>query len=101
MDPLPLDDLSKTALKSRLHLENGDHDDDEPKTLHEAHWWVQPRWVKALTFLIGVPSFGYLWFTGSTDPFETSLGTASVIGFVLVAILQMLFVFRAYWRMDI
>ena len=57
--------------------------------------------VKALTFLIGVPSFGYLWFAGRTDPFETSLGTASVIGFVLVAILQMLFVFRAYWRMDI
>jgi hypothetical protein len=101
MDPSPLDEISKTALKSRLLLEDDDCEDDEPKTLHEAHWWVQPRWVKVLTFAIAVPSFAYLWFSGGTDPFETALGTASVVGFMLVAFLQMLFVFRAYWRMDI
>jgi hypothetical protein len=101
MDPRSLYDLAKTAPKSRLHLENGDHDDLEPRTPLEAQWLFQSRWVKAPTFLIGVPSFGYRWFAGFTDPFQTSLGTVNVIGFAFVSILQMLFVFRAYWRMDV
>lgn len=101
MDPPPLDGISETPLKSRLRLEAEDDEGDEPSTLSEAHWSVQPRWAKVASLVIGVPSFLYLWLKGGYDPFETSLGTASVIGFALVALLQMIFVFRGYWRMEI
>lgn len=62
---------------------------------------MQPRWVKVATLVICLPLFLYLWLSGGYDLFETALGTASVICFALVALLQMIFVFRAYWRMDI
>ena len=101
MDPSPLDDIGETSLKSRLRLEAEDDKDDEPRTLSEVQWSVQPRWAKVASLVIGVPSFLYLWLKGGYDPFETPLGTASVIGFALVALLQLLFVFRGYWRMDI
>lgn len=101
MDPSPLDDISETSLKSRFRLEAEDQEENEPRTLSEAHWSVQPRWAKVASFVIGVPSFFYLWLKGGYDPFETPLGTASVVGFVLVALLQMIFIFRGYWRMDI
>ena len=98
--PPPLPDISETSLKSRLALEE-DVQEDEPQTLSEAHWWVQPRWVKVMSVVIGVPSFLYLSFSGGHDPLETPLEAASFIGFALVAAVQMIFVLRAYWRMDI
>jgi len=97
MDQLPLDGLAETGLKSRLQL-NGS---DEQETLKAAHWRVQPRWVKVLSFVLGIPCIAYLWLHMGGDPFATLLGKASVIGFAFVALVQMLFVFRAYWRMDI
>jgi len=98
VDPPPLHDLQDAALKSRYHLEASNDADDEP---NQAHWWVQPRWVKIVTFAVGVPSFLYLQFATDLDPFATLLGKIAFGGFISVVVLQMIFVFRAYWRMDI
>jgi hypothetical protein len=102
MDPSPrLPDVSETSLKSRLALEEEEYQDGEPRTLSDAHWSVQPRWVKTASVIIGLPSFLYLGLRGGHDPLETTLGTISLIGFASVALLQLIFVFRGYWRMDI
>lgn len=101
VDPPSLDDLQESSLKSRFHLALQDGGNNEPKTLAQAHWWVQPLWVKIATFVVGVPSFLYLQFATQIDPFETLLGKISFGGFVAVCVLQLIFVFRGYWRMDI
>jgi hypothetical protein len=48
--PDGLKDLQSDALKSREEIErrrpDPSDDDYEPETLNEAHWWVQPKWVK-------------------------------------------------------
>ena len=101
VDPPSLKDLQESSLKSRFHLDGPEDGDSEPKTLKQAHWWVQPLWVKIVTFAVGVPSFLYLRFATQTDPLEALLGKISVAGFLAVCVLQMIFVFRGYWRMDI
>lgn len=97
----PLDDLHEAGLESRYRIEQaGGELDDEPRTLAQAHWWVQPRWVKIVSFVVGVPSLLYLQQAG-LNPFETLLETLSITGLGAVVLLQMFFVFRGYWRMDI
>jgi hypothetical protein len=78
-----------------------DEDEKEPQTLNQAHWWVQPRWVKILTVVVAIPSWLYLCFGTDVDPTETVPGKVALGGFISVCILQMIFVFRGYWRMDI
>ena len=101
VDPPSLNEFQDSSLKSRFHLDGPDDGVSEPKTPAQAHWWVQPLWVKIVTFVVAVPSFLYLRFATQADPFETLLGKISVGGFVAVCLLQMIFVFRGYWRMDI
>jgi hypothetical protein len=100
-DPPPLHDILKTTLKSRFHMAAAGEEEDEPTTLTQAHWWVQPRWVKILTVAVGIPSWLYLWFTKDVDPVATLAGKIAFGGFFSVALLQLVFIFRGYWRMDI
>lgn len=77
------------------------NEDDDLSSFRYGHWRVQPKWVKALTVGIALPAWLVLMtdvFTGNTD---SRLNTAAFIAFATVAILQMIFVFRAYWRMDL
>jgi hypothetical protein len=74
-----------------------DKSDDEPSSLTDGHWKVQPGWVKALTVLIGVPAF-LLLATGAVGGMVENV---AVSAFLAVALLQLAFVFRAYWRMDL
>lgn len=76
-------------------------DEKEPRTLGQAHWWVQPRWVKVVTAVIAMPSFLYLMLGPDVGPFATALEMVALGGFVSACILQMFFVFRGYWRMHI
>ena len=101
----PLDDLQRRGLELREQLtrkwKNPLRNDDEPQTIAEAHWWVQPLWARIVTFAVGIPAFLYLKFGADTDPFSTTLGKISFGAFAFVALLQLFFVFRGYWRMNI
>ena len=74
---------------------------NEPQTLDQAHWAVQPRWAKIVTVVVAIPSFLYLLFGPNEGPLAMTLETVALGGFIAVCILQMIFVFRGHWRMDI
>ena len=75
--------------------------DDDLYSLRDGLWQVQPRWVKALTLLIAVPA----WLVFVTSIFFGTLGgtlqTIAFSVFAAVALLQLVFVVRAFWRMDL
>lgn len=76
---------------------------DDPQTLGDAHWSVQPRWLRLYTICIALPAWVYLLvrtFAGDFDFDDVTVGTAAFL-FATAAGLQMIFIFRAYWRMDI
>lgn len=74
-----------------------DNSDNEVSSLTDGHWKVQPGWVKALTVLIGVPAF-FVLVSGTVSG---TLENVALSAFVAVALLQLAFVLRAYWRMDL
>ena len=74
-----------------------DRSDNELSSLTDGHWKVQPRWVKALTVIIGLPAFLVL-ITGAASG---TLENVTMCAFIAVALLQVSFVLRAYWRMDL
>jgi hypothetical protein len=106
--PDGLSDLQKESLNLRRELDRKFCDasdaEFEPETIREAHWWVQPRWVKFLTFLIGVPAglvFMYEVKFGNFTAMDNRISDISFAALGFVALLQIFFVFRGYWRMDI
>lgn len=74
---------------------------DDPSSFRDGHWRVQPTWVKALAVGIALPAWLVLLAGVFTGHIHTRLNTAAFIAFAAVAILQMVFVYRAYWRMDL
>lgn len=76
-------------------------DDHDLSSLREAHWRLQPMWVKALTIGVAIPAWLVLMVGMFTGNIGGRLNNAALIAFAAVAALQMVFVFRAYWRMDL
>lgn len=75
--------------------------DDDPKTLDAAHWAVQPTWVKLYAICVGLPAWIFLMFgIFAADFGEIAMNIATGL-FATAALMQMAFVFRGYWRMDI
>lgn len=70
--------------------------DDDLSTFAGGHWQVQPKWVQALTIAVAVPAFLAL-----VAGVEGRLETIALFAFAAIAILQLAFVLRAYWRMDL
>jgi hypothetical protein len=66
-------------------------------------WRLFPRWLKALTLLVGLPAwlgFAAMIFTGAIFGHQTvTLTLFGVFGFV--AVCQMVFMARAAWRNDL
>ncbi len=74
---------------------------DKPPKLGDEFWRVQPRWMKVLICVVGLPAW-LVW-------------TAAVLGFIsfgehlmfafwvfaAVSLLSSIFVARAFWRMDL
>lgn len=76
-------------------------DNEEPETLAESQWSVQPLWSRYLTLLVGFPAwigFGYTIFTSG---FGGLFSIVCAVAFGVVALIQAFFVARGYWRMDI
>jgi len=74
-----------------------DRSDNELSSLTDGYWKVQPGWVKALTIIIGLPAFIVLVSgAASGTPENIAMGA-----FIAVALPQLIFVLRAYWRMDL
>ena len=74
--------------------------DDGGESVNWMHWNVQPVWVKAFTTWIGYPAWLLLvGKIGEGPPFEVE--PLLIVAFAAPAVLQMVFVARAYWRMDI
>jgi hypothetical protein len=75
--------------------------DRDLSTFRDGHWRVQPRWAKALTLLVALPAW-IVWmvsvFTGTPDG---TLQTVAFGAFATIALLQLVFVFRAYRRMEL
>ena len=76
-------------------------DPDRVIRLGEAHWRVQPRWVKLLVVFVGLPA----WLTAGALLLSGRIGgTLLQICFGLFAAVSLIttaFIFRAYWRMDL
>jgi hypothetical protein len=76
-------------------------DDDDLSSLKDGHWRIQPKWVKVLTVGVAVPAWLLFMRSVFTGHVGGTLSTVAFIAFAAVAALQMAFVFRAYWRMDL
>jgi hypothetical protein len=66
-------------------------------------WLVQPTWVKKLSFFVGLPvwlAWLALLFTGKISEQQT-LALCLFGIFAFVAVTQLFFVARAFWRYDI
>jgi len=77
--------------------------DDDPQTLGDAHWSVQPRWLRLYTICIAVPAWVFLLvriLAGDFDFYDITVRTAAFL-LATAAVLQIIFIFRGYWRMDI
>ena len=74
-----------------------DRSHNELSSLTDGHWKVQPGWVKALTVIIGLPAFIVL-VTGAASGAAENVAMGA---FIVVVLLQLIFVLRAYWRMDL
>jgi sterol desaturase/sphingolipid hydroxylase (fatty acid hydroxylase superfamily) len=75
--------------------------DDDLSSFRDGHWRVQPRWVKALALLIALPAWVVLMVSIFTGTIGGTLQTVAFSAFAAVALLQLVFIFRAYWRMDL
>jgi hypothetical protein len=73
-----------------------DHGKDTP-----SYWRVQPLWVKFITIAVGLPAWLVLAFGVLTGRVDGDVEAVSFGLFLAVAILQLLFVSRAYWRMEL
>jgi hypothetical protein len=74
---------------------------EEPRTLAEGHWSVQPIWARYLAVFVGIPAWiglGYVILTGNID---STLQRACGGVFAMVALIQLGFIVRGYWRTDI
>jgi hypothetical protein len=106
--PDGLNDFQREGLDLRRKVDRTFCDpldqDFEPESIDEAHWWVQPKWVKHVSVIVGLPA-GLIW-TYEVQSADTSfLGSPAMFicfgAIFFVAVLQLVFIFRAYWRMDI
>ena len=76
-------------------------DNDDLSSFRDGHWRVLPAWVKAVSMLVGLPSFIVLMIGTFRGDFDSTLQTVAFGAFAGVALLQMAFLFRAYWRMEL
>jgi len=75
--------------------------DDDPQTLQAAHWSVQPIWVKLYSICVGLPAWIFL-IVGifAADFGDIAMNVATGL-FAIAALIQIAFIFRGYWQMDI
>jgi len=76
-------------------------DDDDLSSFRDGHWRVQPKWVKTATVCVGVPAWLIFMAGLFTGNIGGRLNTVAFAAFAAVVLLQMIFVFRAYWRVDL
>lgn len=77
-------------------LKNG----DDPETLQAGHWSVQPTWAKLYTICVGLPAWVFLMVGNLAANFSDNAMNVATGLFAVAALMQMVFVFRGYWRMD-
>ena len=75
--------------------------DDDLYTHRNGHWKVLPRWVKYLTALLGLPAWAVIAASIFLGGNGSSYQIIAFSIFVSVVLLQGVFIFRAYWRMDL
>lgn len=78
-----------------------DDRDDHLSLFSNAHWKIQPRWVKALTLMGAVPAWLVLMISVIGGNIDGTVETVALSVFVATCFLQMAFLFRPYWRMDL
>ena len=68
-----------------------------------SEWSIQPKWVKALSLGIGLPAWLLIMIDVlSEDGISAAWVTYVAMAlFAAVAVIQMLFIARAFWRMDL
>ncbi len=78
-------------------------EDTTPRSLKGAQWLALPKWVRLYSIPVGVPAWLLLMaHSFSSDGILSPSANDVVVGFLAsVALLQLAFVARAYWRMDI
>ncbi|MES2135948.1 MAG: hypothetical protein V4502_02660 [Pseudomonadota bacterium] len=100
--PDGLNDLQREELGAREQLERKPRspfdNDYEPETLREAHWWVQPKWVKYFSLAVGLP-VGLFWAYevkyGDIFALDPRVSDICFGVFFAIAALQLFFIFRA------
>lgn len=77
------------------------YEDDDLYSHRDGHWRVLPRWVKGVTIAIGLPA----WLVLLASLFLGGIGSryqmAAFAVFLGVAVLQIIFFLKAYWRMEL
>lgn len=84
-----------------IHTADRDTDYDGDLSPQKAYWRVLPRWVKAASLGIGLPAWIVLASGVVTGHWGTPLQCAASTIFMAVGVLQMAFIFRSYWRMEL
>jgi Ca2+/H+ antiporter len=74
---------------------------DDLSLFNNGHWKAQPRWVKLLTILVGLPAWLVLMAAVFNDNINATVETVALGAFVATCLLQAPFVFRAYWRTEL
>jgi hypothetical protein len=72
-----------------------------PQTLGAAYWAVQPRWVRFLVLLVALPAWLVLVYGVLTGELSTAVEDAAIGLFACVGAIELVYVTRAYWRLDL
>jgi hypothetical protein len=73
----------------------------QPQTLGAAYWAVQPRWVRVLVVLVMLPAWLVLAFGVFTGGLPSAVENAAIALFVCVGVIELGYLARAYWRLDL
>ena len=66
-----------------------------------ALWHVLPAWVKLITCVIAFPAWLVMAVCTFTGNYLTFVFNTAVCAFAAVALIQFVFLFRAFWRKDL
>lgn len=74
---------------------------EEPQTLVEGDWSVQPIWARCLAVFVGIPARIGLGYSILTSNIDSTLQRTCGVLFAMVALIQLGFFVRGYLRTDI
>lgn len=75
--------------------------DDDVETVRMSTWRILPTWVKTITILIGLPAWIIFLVCLVSGAIGSQVQVTAFAAFMMVSLLQIAFVLRAYWRMDL